>query len=83
MNNNMIENILICNTTQAQREKIVQDSLGITDGLCDGCSEGLIDMYDDYIYGKKELREINNAFQAAYVTGDQDKAGTQGSCPMK
>jgi len=55
MNNNMTENILICNTTQAQREKIVQDSLGITDGLCDGCSEGLIDMYDDYIYGKKRI----------------------------
>ena len=83
MNMNMTESILIQNTTQAQREKIVQDSLGITDGFCDGCASGLIDMYDDYIYGKKELREINNAFQAAYVSGDQDKAGTQGSCPMQ
>ena len=40
-------------------------------------------MYDDYIYGKKELSEINNAFRAAYVTGDQDKGETQSSCPMQ
>lgn len=80
---NMAESILICNTTQAQREKIVQDSLGITDGFCDECASGLIDIYDDYIYGKRELSEINQSFHAAYVTGDQDKGKIQSSCPIR
>jgi hypothetical protein len=83
MNMNMTESILIQNTTQAQREKIVQDSLGITDGFCDGCASGLIDMYDDYIYGERELSEINHSFRAAYVTGDQDKGEIQSSCSMQ
>ena len=82
MNSNTTENILIRNTTQEQRERIVQDSLGITEGFCDGCASGLIDMYDDYIYGKKELSEINRSFQASYVTGEQDKGKPQSSCPM-
>lgn len=32
------EDILIKNTTREQREQIVNDALGIVDGLCDGCS---------------------------------------------
>ncbi|MCR4590044.1 MAG: hypothetical protein K5668_04430 [Lachnospiraceae bacterium] len=30
-------------------------------GSCDGCMAGLIDMYQDYIDGKKEIKEINMA----------------------
>lgn len=33
------EDILIKNTTREQREQIVNDALGIVDGLCDGCSQ--------------------------------------------
>ncbi|MEE8886341.1 MAG: purine biosynthesis protein PurH [Eubacteriales bacterium] len=60
------EKYLIRNTTQAEREQIVRESLGVTDGLCDGCMQGIIDAYDDYIYGKKELEEINASFSRSY-----------------
>ena len=33
----------------------------------------LADMYQDYIDGKKEIREINMEFNARYVRGDMDK----------
>lgn len=54
--------ILICETTRAEREQIVRESLGVMEGLCDGCASGILRMYDDYIEGKKELREINEEF---------------------
>ena len=31
---------------------------------------GLAEMYQDYIDGKKELREINMEFNARYIKGD-------------
>jgi len=61
--------ILIKDTTKEQREQIVADSIGNTSGLCDGCSPGIIEMYQDYIDGKKELREINAEFRGSYVSG--------------
>jgi len=60
--------ILIRDTTKEQRERIVADSIGNINGLCDGCSPGIIEMYQDYIDGKKELREINAGFQRGYTT---------------
>ena len=30
-------------------------------------------MYQDYIDGKKELKDINMEFRASYVSGDMDK----------
>ena len=48
---------------------------------CDGCMAGLADMYQDYIDGKKEIREINMEFNARYVHGDMDKEEKR-SCPM-
>ena len=50
---------LISETTKEEREKIVAESLGNIDAACDGCMSGLVEMYQDYIDGKKELREIN------------------------
>ena len=40
---------------------------------------GLAEMYQAYIDGEKELREINMEFRARYVSGDQgpERAG----CP--
>jgi len=59
---------LIKNTTRAQREKIVRDSIGNCDGNCDGCACGLGDeMYQDYIDGKKELKEISMEFRRGFV----------------
>ena len=62
--------ILIKDTTKEEREKIVAESLGNINGSCDGCMAGLAEMYQDYIDGKKEIRDINMEFRAQYVSGD-------------
>ena len=64
-----MKSILIADTTQAEREQIIAESVGSIDGLCDGCSTGLLRMYEDYIEGRKELREINMEFRARYMSG--------------
>ena len=66
-----MESILIKDTTREEREKIVTESLGNINGSCDGCMPGLAEMYQDYIDGKKEIRDINMEFQAHYVSGDE------------
>lgn len=53
---------LISETTKEEREIIVAESLGNISANCDGCMAGLAEMYQDYIDGKKELREINMEF---------------------
>ena len=58
---------LINETTREERERIVRDFLGNIEANCDGCMAGLAEMYQDYIEGRKELREINMAFHARYV----------------
>lgn len=63
--------ILIKDTTREERERIVADSLGAIDASCDGCSAGMYEMYEDYIEGKCELREINMRYRAGYVSGKQ------------
>lgn len=67
----MAESIRIADTTREERERIVSESVGNISGLCDGCSPGILEMYQDYIDGKKELREINAEFQARYLSGAQ------------
>lgn len=64
-----MKSILIRDTTRAQREQIIAESVGNIEGLCDGCSPGLLNMYEDYIEGRKELREINMEFRRNYVSG--------------
>ncbi|MBO6154864.1 MAG: purine biosynthesis protein PurH [Lachnospiraceae bacterium] len=61
---------LISETTREEREKIVAESLGNIEASCDGCMSGLAEMYQDYIDGKKELRDINMEFNARYVKDD-------------
>ncbi len=72
-----MKSILIADTTRAERERIVAESIGNIDGTCDGCSPGLIEMYRDYIEGRKELREVNMEFRARYMYGaaGPDKGG--------
>lgn len=61
---------LISETTKEEREKIVAESLGNIEANCDGCMAGLAEMYQDYIDGKKELRDINMEFHARYIKAD-------------
>lgn len=61
---------MISETTKEEREKIVAESLGNIEANCDGCMSGLAEMYQDYIDGKKELRDINMEFNARYVRDD-------------
>ncbi len=72
-----MKSILIADTTREEREQIVAESIGNIDGLCDGCSPGLTEMYQAYIDGHKELREINMEFRARYTRGTTglDKGG--------
>lgn len=65
---------LISETTKEEREKIVEESIGNINGSCDGCMSGLADMYQDYIDGKKELKDINMEFRAHYISGDDKPA---------
>ena len=64
-----IRSILIKDTTRQQREQIVAVSIGTVNGSCDGCMAGLAEMYQDYIDGKKEIRDINMEFRARYESG--------------
>lgn len=57
----------IQDTTEEERRQIVEESLGLL-GSCDECSGGLADMYDDYIYGKKELAEITMSFRTSFTS---------------
>lgn len=72
---------LIQDTTREERERIIAESLGNIEAGCDGCMAGLADMYQAYIDGEKELREINMEFRARYVSGDQgpERAGCPGA----
>ena len=64
-----IMSILIKDTTREERERIVAESIGNIDGMCDGCMAGLADMYQDYIDGKREIKEINAEYMEQYRQG--------------
>lgn len=72
---------LIKDTTKEERQQIVAESLGNIEAYCDGCMPGLAEMYQDYIDGKREIREINMEYNARYVKGDMDKDNGR-SCMM-
>lgn len=75
------DSYLIQDTTREQREIIVAESLGAIEAGCDGCSAGLAEMYQDYIDGKKELRQINAEFNARYVSGRE--GADRSRCPWQ
>lgn len=72
---------LIKDTTREERKQIVEESLGNISANCDGCMSGLADMYQDYIDGRKEIRDINMEFNARYIKGNIEKEEKK-SCPM-
>ena len=76
-----MKSILIKDTTREEREKIVADSIGYIDGSCDGYMAGLADMYQDYIEGRREIKDINMEFRAHYESGDDGP--TRGTCGYK
>lgn len=61
-----MESILIKDTTKQQRIELIRQWNTYDDGL-DNCDIDLFDMYRDYIDGKKEIAEINQAFTPEYV----------------
>lgn len=71
---------LIAETTREEREKIVAESLRNIEASCDGCMAGLAEMYQDYIDGEKELRQINMEFNSRYVKGEDMPVKSR--CPM-
>ncbi len=70
-----MKSILIQDTTREEREEIVRRALfgdcGLECEFCSGCDNrggGRIDgIYQAYIDGKKELREINAEYTAPFV----------------
>ncbi len=64
-----MKSLLIADTTREERERIVAESIGNIEGACDGCRPGVVEMYQDYIEGRKELRQINMEFNARYISG--------------
>ncbi len=70
-----MKSILIKDTTREERERIVRQALwggcGTECEFCSGCDNrggGVIDsIYQPYIDGIKEIREINEEFRAPFV----------------
>ena len=70
-----MKSILIQDTTREEREKIVQQALwgacGADCESCSGCDNlggGRIEgIYQPYLDGEKEIREINEAYRARFV----------------
>ena len=67
-----MKSLLIADTTREEREEIVREALGSMEAACDGCAPGVAEMYEAYIDGKLELREVNMRYSACYTKGMQD-----------
>ena len=67
----IMSSFLIKDTTKEQREQIIKDSLGYCDLSCDeGGSAYGYDMYQPYIDGEMELKEIAQSFRPSYIHAD-------------
>ncbi len=82
-----MQSLLIKDTTRAQREEIVRRALSVCGDGCDGCNGcgntggGRVDsIYQPYIDGEKELREINREYVAHYISGREGP--TKSECGM-
>ncbi|MCQ2467586.1 MAG: purine biosynthesis protein PurH [Clostridia bacterium] len=64
-----MSSILIKDTTREERAAIVAKALADFESGCDGAPAGLERMYDEYIEGRMELREVNMAFNSGYISG--------------
>ena len=77
-----MKSLLIKDTTVSERAQIVREALG-ADCDCEGVD--FTDMYDDYIYGIKELAEINREFSEKHagVMIAADEKYTPSGCTMR
>ena len=75
-----MKSILIRDTTREERAAIVAEAIGNIEGACDGCAPGIIRMYEAYIDGRTDLREVNAAVRAGYVSGKEGPERT--GCEM-
>lgn len=60
-----MKSLLIKDTTVDERMAIVKESLNFSDGECEGVD--MDDMYDDYIFGRRELADINREFSQVHA----------------
>lgn len=60
-----MKSLLIKDTTVDERMVIVKESLNFGDGECEGVD--MDDMYDDYIFGRRELADINREFSQVHA----------------
>ena len=73
-----MKSILIKDTTREERERIIKESLDCGSG-CENCSSCWLgggspwDIYQDYIDGKREIREINMEYISRYRQDRQIK----------
>ena len=71
----MFKRMLIKDTTKAEREEIIRQSLNFCGGGCENCSScwlggGTVDdIYQPYIDGEKEISEINEQYRANFQHG--------------
>ena len=75
-----MKSLLIKDTTREEREQIVADSIGSLEAACDSCAPGVVEMYQAYIDGEKELRDVNREYVARYVSGREGP--TRSECGM-
>ena len=67
-----MKSILIKDTTREEREEIIRSSLDCGGGGCENCSSCWLgggspwEIYQDYIDGKREIREINAKYMEQY-----------------
>ena len=72
----LMKSILIKDTTKEEREQIIKSSLDCGGG-CENCSSCWLgggspwDIYQDYIDGKREIKEINAEYMSQYRQGRQ------------
>lgn len=60
-----MKSTLIKDTTKTERIELIKQWIPQDDGLID-CDIDLWEMYRDYIDGKREIAEINAAFQPEF-----------------
>ena len=67
-----MKSVLIKDTTREEREEIIRSSLDCGGGGCENCSSCWLgggspwEIYQDYIDGKREIREINMEYNERY-----------------
>lgn len=60
-----MKSLLIKDTTTEERIAIVKNALNFGGADCEGID--MDDMYDDYIFGRKELADINREFSEKHA----------------